>query len=177
MYDIAFYEAETSIALNSAAVVLPDLLSTYEIRSLIDIGCGTGGWAWTAQSLGVPSVGVDWDVPEGLMLPITFRDADLKGGYRCDGFDMAVCLEVAEHLPDTAAPGLVKGLCRARVVLFSAATPGQPGVGHINCQPHDYWHRLFAEDGFTASHIGPNYTDPVADFYIRNMHLYTKDEQ
>jgi hypothetical protein len=51
-------------------------------------------------------------------------------------FDLAVCLEVAEHLPPERAESFIRELCDlAPVVLFSAAIPGQGGTGH--CFPGD----------------------------------------
>jgi len=177
LYDDAFFDLETTVARQAAEIVLPDLFQTYpQIHSVIDVGCGTGAWAYTAQSLGRPAIGVDHHVPRNLLLLKTFVDCDLTNGYPCSGFDLAICLEVAEHLPDTAAVPLVNGLARANMVLFSAATPGQPGVGHIYCQPHDYWHDLFAIHGYSPTHIGPNYPE-IADFYQRNMYLYTKGQE
>ena len=32
--------------------------------------------------------------------------------------------------------------------MFSAAAPGQGGEHHINEQPYEYWHRLFAARGY-----------------------------
>jgi hypothetical protein len=64
-------------------------------------------------------------------------------------YDLAVCLEVAEHLPESSAADLVRALTAfAPVVLFSAAVPGQGGVGHINEQWPAYWKGLFEQHGF-----------------------------
>ena len=42
----------------------------------------------------------------------------------------------------------------ADAVLFSAAVPGQIGLHHVNCQPHEYWHEKFAQHGLEM-------TDPI----------------
>jgi hypothetical protein len=69
-------------------------------------------------------------------------------------FDVCLCIEVAEHLSPEAAPRLVEGLTRlSDTIVFSAATPGQGGVGHINEQPHSYWHELFQRCGFEESSL------------------------
>lgn len=170
-YDLSFYEAETRVAVRSASVVLPDYVTPGDW--VADIGCGTGGWAYIASELGAVVFAVDLDVPKNLQL-VPVCDHDLSLGYDCTGYDLAICLEVAEHLPDHAAIPLVEGLVGATRVLFSAATPGQPGVGHINCRPHDYWHGLFDDYGFQPTHIGPKYGPPVEDFYCRNLFVYDK---
>jgi SAM-dependent methyltransferase len=174
-YTDEFYELETRVARESAEVVIPWLLERLSVERVIDVGCGTGAWAAVAQKHGCDVFGVDGHVPDLALLlePYEFERVDLSANiYMCDSYDLAICLEVAEHLPEEAASYLVDGLCGAKAVLFSAATPGQPGEGHINCQPHTYWHALFAEHGFQPERVGELFGEPVADFYRRNMYLY-----
>jgi SAM-dependent methyltransferase len=174
-YDAQFYADEDEAAHRSATIVLPIIFDQHpNIHTVIDVGCGTGAWAYIAQTLGRNAVGVDQDVPPDLRRPIVYINCDLRHGYPCTGFDLAICLEVAEHLPAEAAVPLVNGLARAGIILFSAATPGQQGVGHINCQPHEYWHDLFLTRGFQWEHVGPTLPDEVEDFYRRNMFIYTR---
>lgn len=173
-YDAAFYEAEGPVARTSARIVLPRIIEDLAADSLIDIGCGTGEWALAAHEYGLATLAVDHAVPEDQIVAPTYLDYDLTDGYPCGGFALAVCVEVAEHLPESSASLLVAGLARADAVLFSAATPGQPGVGHVNCQPHDYWHDLFAEHGLFPTFVGDWFPEPVADFYRRNLYLYRR---
>lgn len=169
MYDNAFYIEEGTVARASAAVVIPWLQERHPFGTVIDIGGGTGEWAAACGS----STLVDFGVPSQLRATgPDYINADLSDGWPCAGFDLAICLEVAEHLPASAAVPLVDGLAQAGMVLFSAATPGQVGVGHINCQPHGYWHDLFWQRGKTPTYIGAEFSDPVADFYRRNLFLY-----
>ena len=121
--------------------------------SVLDVGCGRGWWARTFQEAGCTVVGVDGDY---VMHPVikTFVKVDLSEpkGMNFGEFDLAVSLEVAEHLPEEAADDFVGMLCRhANAVLFSAAIPYQPGAGHINCQWPSYWGDLFKSRGFEVS--------------------------
>lgn len=178
LYDTTFYEDETRVAAESAAIVIPYLIDHYDPVSVIDVGSGTGAWAAEAAKHGCDTLAVDHGVPTDLIVAPDYRTWDLtNGGYSCGGYDLAICLEVAEHLPEEVGPTLVKGLAEADLVLFSAATPGQPGVGHINCREHDYWHGLFASWGMQPIHIGARFTEPVADFYRRNAYLYSRDSK
>ncbi len=82
---------------------------------------------------------------------IDVRDFDLERDTydEASAFDLAACLEVAEHLPPSAGDRLVALLCRAaKTVLFTAATPGQGGTDHINEQPLEYWVTRFRRQGF-----------------------------
>src|SRR5205823_3545352 len=125
------------------------------------------------RGLDGPSV----DASHLLIDPACFTPVDLA---RCpelaETFDLALCLEVAEHLPPRASRPLVRLLTRAApLVLFSAAIPGQGGVGHRNEQWPDYWRARFAEFGYrrldpVRRHV---WQDPrVAGWYQQNLYLY-----
>ncbi len=178
MYDDTFYENEGIVAAESAVHVIPWMQEHYPFRTVIDIGGGTGEWAKVARGpRGTAATVVDLGVPWRCQaMGVEHIEGDLVNGWPCSGYDLAICLEVAEHLPESTGPLLIEGLAQAPTVLFSAATPGQLGVNHINCQPHDYWHAEFAKHGMTPRYIGDQFSDPVADFYRRNMFVYTKAE-
>ena len=94
-------------------------------------------------------------------------------------FDVAICLEVAEHLPAQAAELLVKSLTmHADKIIFSAACPGQEGQGHINCQWPSYWQALFNKYQFRCDdslrwRIWEE--DAVEPWYRQNLFMATKD--
>src|SRR5207302_1340879 len=75
-----------------------------------------------------------------------FLPFDLTRPLRLDErFDLAVSVEVGEHLPPAAAQTLVESLTRlAPVVLFAASIPHQGGIEHLNEQWPSYWRQLFA---------------------------------
>jgi SAM-dependent methyltransferase len=126
-----------------------------EARRYVDIGCGSGAYAAEAIRRGHPTVGLERS-GAGRMLTrrqgVDCRDFDLrKAPPRLNGgpIDLAYCFEVAEHLPTELAQPLVDAICGlASTVVFSAAQPGQGGVGHINEQPPDHWHARFASSSF-----------------------------
>jgi 2-polyprenyl-3-methyl-5-hydroxy-6-metoxy-1,4-benzoquinol methylase len=64
-----------------------------------------------------------------------------------DPSEFIICLEVAEHietsLNDDIVDSLYKNLKPGGTLIFSAAHPGQGGVGHINCQTKEYWLEKF----------------------------------
>jgi hypothetical protein len=106
------------------------------------------------MELGVTDVvGVDGGYVdrEKLAIPAgAFRVADLSREWAIGRrFDLAQSLEVAEHLPESAARPAVEQLCGlSDVVLFSAARPGQGGEMHVNEQEPEYWAALFGQNGF-----------------------------
>lgn len=124
------------------------------MASVVDVGCGTGTWLAAALAHGATrAVGVDApyvsqaDMVDGR---IDFRSQDLETQIALDErFDLALCLEVAEHLSEDRAESFVRDLCGlSEVVLFGAAIPGQRGAGHINERWQSYWSALFAKHGY-----------------------------
>jgi len=176
-YDAAFFAENRRVATVAAEVVMPWVLERTGARYLIDVGCSQGAWLSVAKTYGCTVHGVDGFVPDGelMVYPDEFDRRDLTGGFDCSGYDLALCLEVGEHLPEASASLLVAGLCGAPVVLFSAATPGQGGEGHINEQPHEWWDALFAQHGYHGSdEVRRAFTgdERVASFYQWNLTLY-----
>lgn len=64
-------------------------------------------------------------------------------------YDLALSLEVAEHLSANAAKNFVKTLCNCSdYVIFSAAIPYQWWQNHINEQPPQYREKIFNQEWF-----------------------------
>lgn len=153
MYSRKFFEDGAKGSIPSARVALPVVKNIYPFQSVVDVGCGVGSWASVARELGAEATGVDGNyVPREMLLIDKFIPHDLTKPFTSDEkFDLAMCIEVAEHLPPERADNLVGELCNlAPVVLFSAAIPGQGGTDHINEQWQDYWIDLFAKRGYSA---------------------------
>jgi SAM-dependent methyltransferase len=157
-YSSSFYSSFAGGSRSSADAVLPVLNGWMKAptSSVLDVGCGIGTWLAAWQALDVTDVrGVDGDYVNRSALLIDesqFLAHDLTTPLDLGRtFDVAQCLEVAEHLPHESSQTLVDSLCRhADVVLFSAAAPSQPGNHHINCQWPSYWVERFALRGYRA---------------------------
>jgi SAM-dependent methyltransferase len=184
-YDRRFYDLLTATADPSAAVVVPKLLALAPVASVVDVGCGTGGWIAAFLAAGIAdTLGVDgpWVAEDQLRIPPAhFRRADLSQPLHFDRrFDLALALEVAEHLPPERAEGFISDLLSAApLVLFSAAVPGQGGEGHVNEQWPQWWAERFARAG--ALCLDPYrhvlwQDDRVAWWYRQNMLLFATDE-
>lgn len=163
VYDERFYDTIRPGARASAAVIVPDIMRMidpgYRLE-VIDVGAGSGEWsaAFTRHGAHVLAVDGEWGRPaweqangenDALYVEVDLSDTRLDDNIYYG--DLAVCLEVAEHLDESRADGLVADLCRSAVVLFSAAVPGQPGHNHVNCQPPTYWRDKFGALGYTGS--------------------------
>jgi SAM-dependent methyltransferase len=170
------------LSLRSARAVVPIVLNLLSPKSVVDFGCGRGTWlkAWLENGVET-ALGLDGDYVDRDKLLIDrdqFRAVDLRAPVRLDRrFDLAMCLEVAEHLPARSARALVGSLAAAApAVLFSAALPGQGGVDHVNEQWPPYWERLFAEQGMRKYDVVRPliWCQPdVHMIYIQNLYLFT----
>lgn len=151
-YTDDFYELIRPGCQSSAAVVVPLILEHYQPATVADVGCGEGWWGAEFERHGCHVTGFDGGYVAHRQLAY-FHDVDLATDHLPHlRVDMAVCLEVAEHLPPERAASFVAELCAlAPVVVFSAAIPGQDGYGHVNCQWPDYWELLFLEHGYAMS--------------------------
>jgi SAM-dependent methyltransferase len=140
----------------SASTIFGVLREYYQPASVVDVGCGQGAWVAALRAAGVARVvGIDGDYvnTQELLFPVEdFLAMDLADPKPVsERFDLAYSMEVAEHLPTKASRDFVKFLTSlAPVVLFSAAVPGQAGVGHINAQWPGFWEGLFRECGYSA---------------------------
>ena len=184
VHDEKFYEQYALGALRSARIILPLVLAHLPVRSAVDIGCGCGGWLRALEELEVTDVvGYDGDYLDKSKLlvdPAKFTAVDLRDGLDIRRtFDLAISLEVAEHLPNEFAEPLIRCLVTAApFVLFSAAIPEQGGFRHVNEQWQDYWRSIFYSFHFSpVDLVRPaiwGRTD-VEMWYQQNIIVYCSD--
>ena len=185
-YDPAFYLAQQEGSLQSAREVVPLIVAACSPRSVADVGCGVGTWAATFIENGVADVtGFDGNYVQRDMLKIPadhFEVADLTQPLVARRpFDVALCVEVAEHLPAISAGTLVESLTRlAPVVVFSAAIPFQGGTEHVNEQWPSYWAALFKSRGYmVVDALRPLVwrNEKIEPFYRQNLIVFVKAER
>jgi SAM-dependent methyltransferase len=148
LYDKKFFDDQSSGSIVSAREIVPIVMERYRPSTVVDVGCGIGTWAVVFEESGCRVVGIDGGyVSYEQRLIDNFLEMDLNNPISFpEKFDLAVCLEVAEHLPKSRSEGLVEDLTKlSDRILFSAAIPGQGGTGHINEQPLMFWVKFFYE--------------------------------
>lgn len=129
-------ESESCLLAAFALLGVPD--------KMVDLGCGNGHLCRLAAKLNVSAIGADLYVENHSESNLWLETRDLTERWTDPPqADLVLCLEVAEHLPQASADDLVflidQVLSDNGILLFSAATPGQGGSGHLNEQPYDYW--------------------------------------
>jgi 2-polyprenyl-3-methyl-5-hydroxy-6-metoxy-1,4-benzoquinol methylase len=108
----------------------------------IDIGCGPGTYVRSMIGQGINAIGIDIDK----------RIKNVPNLYQINMFncvesrDLVLCIEVAEHIEESLSEQIAASVAQAvndnGILIWSAAHPGQGGVGHINCQPKEFWQKL-----------------------------------
>ncbi len=153
-YAADFYRDRRENTLHSARSILGILNRVADIRSVVDFGCGSATWLSVARDLGAGRVlGIEGSWVDAAHLDIPSEDMltwELEQPVSVnERFDLAISLEVAEHLSASRAMSFVDDICRsANLVLFSAAVPGQGGELHINEQWQSYWAEKFARNDY-----------------------------
>lgn len=182
-YDESFYARQQDGSRDSAAKIIGHLTRFYQPKTIIDLGCGRGSWLRAFEGVGITKrIGVDgpWNSQSDMLdQRIQFFQSDLAHpkNITVEGrFDLAMSLEVAEHLPPESSASFVKALVRySDVVLFSAAYEHQGGNAHINERKHSYWAELFDREGYVPFDLFRPvfWGDPDVRFwYQQNCFLY-----
>lgn len=149
---------------------LPELQN---IKSIIDIGAGVGQWG---KDLSVPYTAVDFQIPGDMLLVENYIDWDITSNIPfplTDRYDLALCLEVMEHISEQYAEKTIKLLTQlSDKILFSAAIPGQGGICHVNEQWQTYWANLFSKFGYYPKILDIRDNPNIEIWYRNNMFLY-----
>jgi SAM-dependent methyltransferase len=156
----------------SAKEIVPIVMDLVSPNSVVDVGCGLGQWLGVFNEYGVKkNHGIDGG---HVLKEKMFISEDYFEEYRLENsdryevlekFDLAICLEVAEHLDEKCSNGIVKMLTSlSDIVLFSAAIIGQTGENHLNEQNPDFWVKKFSERGFV-------FIDPFRKAIWRNENI------
>ena len=154
-YDRNFFETKIGFSNYTASVfynIIKDKSPT--LARVVDVGCGTGNWLSNFEKFGAKKIlGIDNYVNDTDLLEIKedqYLKHDLTRPVELnERFDLALCLEVGEHLPENSSEILIHSLTSlADYVVFSAAIPGQGGCNHINEQWQSFWIKLFKQFNF-----------------------------
>lgn len=184
-YDDDFYRFYLDNSYRSGRKYAGLLSSILSPRSVVDLGCGRGTWLKAFRETGADrTVGLDggWNGPDNMVDPaIDFRAVDLNRPFRLPGderFDLAISLEVAEHLEPASAETFVASLTGlADVVMFGAAFTAQGGTHHLNEQRPSYWAGLFQKHDYRPFDLFRPvfWGDPEIDYwYQQNTFLHVK---
>ena len=186
LYSRKFFAHLREGSAGSARALVPIVLDIHPARSMIDVGCGIGGWVKAFADHGVSALGIDGDyvdrqqllipqdrfVAQDLNRPLDVADLGRRYGNESGRFDLAISLEVAEHLAPQRSDSLVRDLTAlSDVVLFAAAIPFQGGAGHVNERWQSWWAQRFSDNGYEPFDV---LRRDIAWWYKQNTIFYVK---
>tara|TARA_B100001123_G_C15125727_1_gene953254 strand:- start:101 stop:883 length:783 start_codon:yes stop_codon:yes gene_type:complete len=185
IYDESFYNQQMDGSYRSATLYVKHLLKIFKPHSVADLGCGKGTWLKAFKENGVEKlVGFDgnWIKQEEIVdQAVTFFPIDLNKPFlkAVERFDLAISVEVAEHLKEESSKTFVDNITAlSDVVMFGAAYTDQGGLDHINEQPATYWAKMFIENGYTPYDIFRSTfwdNQDIEWWYQQNTFLYVKN--
>ena len=117
---------------------------------VVDMGCGPGHFVEAMREQGIEATGYDIEVRKASdyvkYIDLTGEGLPswVKANVPTDA-SLVLCLEVLEHIRPAQTAKAVRNLVNLTddLIIFSAAQPGQGGIGHINCRSRDHWKSLF----------------------------------
>lgn len=145
------------------------IFDKYSPDSVLDLGCGLGGYIQKFNEWGTPHVfGIDgFKETKYFLCDGNYLQHDLAESIDLEKtYDIVICVEVAEHIHEKYADQLISNILRhaGKMVIFSAARPGQPGNNHINCKPTSSWLNKWERLGW--------YADPFDSLAFRSLSTY-----
>jgi len=172
--------------LRDPEIIVPILIEALNPRSVVDVGCGTGTFLKIFEKEGITDImGFDgeWVNKDILLKNISsdkFQEVDLEKEVPINRkYDLAICLEVLEHIDNSFADVAVKTLTRlSDIIVFSAAIPGQGGQNHVNEQWYGYWVSKFRKYNYIFHDVfRPIFwnNENLSWWYKQNMFLVTND--
>lgn len=118
----------------------------------LDLGAGDGYYSYVLNEMKTLAYAVEVSEEAAEFIPeeVWFVPWDLRTPLHIgEHYDLVICLEVAEHLPEVNANTLCDTIAEhaTNMLLFTAAPPGQGGHGHVNLQYPEYWISKLAQRG------------------------------
>lgn len=185
VYSNTFFNYIEQGAIDSARAIVPFLKKNISFHNIVDIGCGRGAWLTVFREHGTNEImGIDGEYVDKsnlLVKPDEFMHHDLSQSLSlAKRYDLAISLEVAEHIHEASADIFVENLVGlSDVVVFSAAVKGQGGEYHVNEQPLNYWRQKFESRGYACydcvrNHVQDNTT--MRPWYKYNTLIYANSK-
>jgi hypothetical protein len=184
-YTKKWFEKRKSETWDAALNIVQYVLGVVQPHNVVAVGCATSEFLAAFSKYGIEDImGIDGAYVQRDLLvipPENFKPYDLNRPFMLDRtYDLAICLEVAEHLLPQSAANFIASLTRlAPIILFSAAIPYQGGDCHLNEQWPEYWAGLFKQHGVVpVDALRPRFwlDKKIPYWYRQNMLFFCTEE-
>ena len=129
------------------------LVTTYNVTSVLDVGCGRGFASKFFLSMGCDVASVDGSekVKEVSLVPDQFilNDYEKGSAIKDEKFELAWSCEFVEHVYEKFIPNFMADFRKCKYVAMTFAYKGQGGHHHVNENTQEYWIEKFEDNGFT----------------------------
>ena len=128
--------------------VLKYIKNKFDIKTMVDVGCGEGKQVEYARNMGIHAVGVDGCPALSIYKKLYFvRHNYVLGKADIGEFDLCWSVEFVEHVHEQYVPNFMDTFARCRFLICTHAIPGQRGKHHVNCQEKKYWIDVCSKSG------------------------------
>lgn len=132
------------------------LISTFDIKRFIDLGCGGGGMVEAALERGISSIGIDGDpaIDPEYVIDFNLPDPDEMERLMADistpsGKRLVFSTEFVEHVAEEYIPNFLPVFAQADVIFLSHGLPLQFGHHHVTLKDSQFWIDRIVPLGFT----------------------------
>jgi hypothetical protein len=139
-------------------------LKENNVKSIVDLGCGTGEYASNFINSGIQCDAYDGNPNTTIITNGIGKVLDLSINIDLGrNYDCVLSLEVGEHIPQKYESIFINNLCKHsnKWIILSWAIVGQIGYGHVNCRNNDYIIEKIANKGFT-------FKQDISDLFRKN---------
>jgi hypothetical protein len=169
MYDLQdaykkdFFQSNYEDTWPMARYLAPLLKQYFKLGTVLDLGCASGHYIKAFEDCNVKAYGIEGSVEAKETLvcgnPHRVQFLDLREKlyhplqsikYSIEGTFMVMSIEVAEHIEEEYVDNYIYNitLTEPEYIYMTAASVGQGGHFHVNCQPQEYWIDKLEEKGY-----------------------------